>query len=212
MGAIACVLAGALAGATPAQATRVSVIPPDDAIGLPGAIEIAGTSGPNQISVAYEPVLGTFLITDTSGIATRACERLTPGRVRCLSPSDSRIEIGTREGSDRVQISRSVLTGADVSGGSGTDVIVGGRFDDDLTGDGGDDVISGKAGDDDLGSLFDLGHDEFYGGGGNDDIDASEQGSGPDLVISCGAGKLDDAFVDEDRDPRPNGCEDVTAT
>lgn len=195
-----------------AAATRVSVFGPDDRRGIRGEILIVGTKGTNRISVSYAPASGTFVVADPSGIATTACERLTATRARCASPVDSRIEIAAREGQDRVRLARSVRTGARVDGGSGTDVLVGGRFGDDLIGGGGDDVLLGKAGDDDLGGLFDRGRDEFYGGGGNDDIDASERRSTPDLVISCGAGRLDDAFVDRGRDPRPNGCEDVVGT
>ena len=195
-----------------AEATSVSVFGPNTRFGFPGEIQITGTKGPNRIRVAYQAAGGAFVVTDTSWITTQGCERLARTRVRCLSPPRSFLNIKTREGSDRVAIDRSVRTGAEVRGGSGDDLIIGGKLGDDLSGDGGDDVIRGKGGDDDLGSLFDLGRDSYYGGAGNDDIDASEEGSGPDLVISCGGGAMDDAFVDRKRDPKPRGCEDVFET
>ena len=195
-----------------AEATSVEVFGPNTRFGFPGEIHITGTKGSNRIKVAYQAALGAFVVTDTTGITTQGCERLARTRVRCVSPPRSFLNVGAREGSDRVAIERSVRTGAEVQGGSGRDLITGGPFDDDLSGDGGDDVIRGKGGDDDLGSLFDLGRDSFYGGGGNDDIDASEERSGPDLVISCGGGAMDDAFIDRKRDPKPEGCEDVLET
>src|SRR5687767_15762019 len=96
------VLAAGFLAPAYAQATRVSVFGPDDRRGIRGEIVIVGTKGPNRISVSYAPASGTFLVTDPSGIATTACERLTATRVRCASPVNSRIEIAAREGRDRV--------------------------------------------------------------------------------------------------------------
>lgn len=198
--------------AAPAQATSVEVFGPNTRFGFPGEVHVTGTRGPNRITVTYQAVSEAFVVTDSSGTTTQGCEQLSRTRVRCVSPQRSFLNIGAREGRDRVAIDRSVRTGAEVQGGSGDDLITGGQLDDDLSGDGGDDVIRGKGGDDDLGSLFDLGRDSFYGGGGNDDIDASEERSGPDRVISCGGGAMDDAFVDRKRDPKPEGCEDILET
>jgi Ca2+-binding RTX toxin-like protein len=205
-------VAAACAWPAPAGATNVSVFGPNLRFGFPGEVHVTGTLGPNRIAIDYRPATGLFVVSDSSGVSTSSCEQLAPTRVRCLSAPRSLLTVATRGGSDQVRIGRGIQTGAEVNGGSGDDTILGGRMGDDLIGDRGDDLLRGKGGDDDLGALFDLGRDEFYGGGGNDDIDASEERSGRDRVIDCGAGRMDDAFVDAKRDPKPQGCEDVIDT
>jgi RTX calcium-binding nonapeptide repeat (4 copies) len=195
-----------------ALATRVSLFGPDTRFGFRAEIEVNGTRGPNRISIDYLPTQGTFVVTDPTGITASGCELAGRTRARCVAPANSRVEVHAKGGSDRVAVARVVKTRVQADGGSGEDVITGGSGDDQLMGSGGDDVLRGKGGDDSLGGLFDSGHDEFFGGSGDDDIDSSEHRSEPDKVIDCGPGNRDDAFVDEKRDPKPTGCEDVVDT
>lgn len=195
-----------------AHATHVALFGPSTRFGFRAEIQITGTRAPDRIRIGYIPAESTFVVTDPAGITVAGCESFSRTRARCTAPANSRIDVNAGRGGDRIRVAAIVPTGVSVSGGSGDDLITGGRGDDQLIGDGGDDVLRGKRGDDSLGALFDTGRDAFFGGAGNDDIDASERGSRPDRRIDCGSGKRDDAFVDRHRDPRPTGCEDVFNT
>jgi RTX calcium-binding nonapeptide repeat (4 copies) len=205
-------LALGLATPAPAHATRVAAFGPDTRFGFRAEVRITGTAGANRINVAYVPLAGAFVVTDPSGITTAGCERLSDTRARCIEPSNSIVDVNGKQGADTVTIARSVRVGTHVSGGTGNDQLTGGSGDDLIIGNGGDDTLRGRGGDDDLGALFDTGRDAFFGGAGNDDIDASEKQSTPDRTISCGGGTQDYAYVDAHRDPRPTGCEHVVDT
>src|SRR5262249_36602381 len=146
-------------------------------------IVVSGTSGPNQISVDYLPTVSTFVVSDPTGITVSGCEPAGETHARCVAPGNSLIDVNAKGGADRVTVARVVRTGVQINGGSGDDVITGGSGDDQLIGSGGDDVLRGKGGDDSLGALFDTGRDEFFGGSGDDDIDASERRGLPDRTI-----------------------------
>jgi hypothetical protein len=84
----------------------------------------------------------------------------------------AQFHIFARGGNDRIDLDKSVLVKAWISGGSGDDVIRGGSGDDLIEGDSGKDQIDGSVGDDVIRGGF--GDDTIHGGEGNDLIDGDQ--------------------------------------
>jgi Ca2+-binding RTX toxin-like protein len=120
-------------------------------------------------------------------------------------------------GDDILRCPPNLLCG--VRGGSGNDLLFGGRVANQLLGQSGDDLLHGRAGDDELrGGPGDdrlvggANADELGGGAGADSLEAREDRSVGEKSrkdrVDCGAGRRDRATVD--RRDRVRRCEGVT--
>lgn len=186
---------------------------------------VAGAGEANTVSIAYDAMLASYRITDSTATATGGpgCGAIDH-EINCDGIAVKSIVINLRDGNDRwlggdISIMPSVdggpgndeLTGVGfLNGGDGDDALrapdAGGM----LNGDGGNDVLVGGLGDDRLdgGPGDDLligndGTDKFVGGLGLDRIDASGDGG---KTIDC-QGRDDD--VVQGLDAEAGGIESI---
>ena len=120
-------------------------------------------------------------------------------------------EIQSGRGNDKIVVDANVSANMKIDGGSGNDVIIGGRGDDDLKGGSGRDIILGRNGNDRISGGS--GDDYLLGGKGNDFIsggkgrDFIQGGVGNDVLIGGSGGDLikGGGGIDRVVDERKNG-------
>ena len=213
----------------PYEGTRVYAYPGQP---LYGGIVLDAGDLDNSILVRIDDARGEFVITDKAGAkvdrrqpqyASR-CNEISETRVRCpvyepggvnagLGGGRDTLEVDTTRqgpiavyghpGDDRIQVSNQRDADvAEIYGGAGDDLILGGPAFDAQYGGPGDDVLRGRGGDDRL--WGERGADTVSGGPNSDWLRVAD--SDQDRSIRCGSGD-DRATVDRQRDPRPAACE-----
>jgi Ca2+-binding RTX toxin-like protein len=182
----ALVTLGALAVASPASASIVSLSFDGDAVFISG--DDSGPADTDFVTVSLSG--GTITVTDTgAGGATASsgppggCTQVNPTTVTCpADPPDPGTppfprgpvrEISAFLGGDNDTFTTSAPFDASVNGGDGNDALQGGPNRDNLSGGEGDDILNGGDGDDDLegggGADSPGGNDILIGAGGTDE-------------------------------------------
>lgn len=163
------------------------------------------------------------------------CNQVGPKRVRCAlyqpggirgalgdgddsvmidSTGHAPVVIGGYAGDDTITVENpSEAAGSRLQGYLGADVIVAGASDDFIFGGPGPDLLAGSAGDDRIRGAGrrprdDVNADGLRGGPGDDRLHA--RNGDEDLYVRCGSGE-DVAYIDQNLDPPPVGCEEVIA-
>ena len=157
-------------------------------------LDVAGTNGKDRIDLAYHAYGNAFGVSANRPIAIRGgyCHRESRRRTRCPAPNPPSyddpmfVDVDARGGSDEVRFPdpSQYSAGYDqmISGGAGSDLLVGGS---------GFSFLDGGAGE-----------DELYGQDGDDLLDG---GPGRD-ELRCGGGI--DRFYRDPADRQPRSCED----
>lgn len=138
-----------------------------------GVLTIAGTSGPESITVALKDgriAVSQRIPRETGGWNIRAMLYVPVGNV-------TQIKAVLMNGDDHLSISEQITIQARIWGGPGDDILVGGSGNDVIYGSWGNDNIQGRGGNDWL--FGELHNDHVYGGPGNDMLNG---GGGQDYL------------------------------
>jgi Ca2+-binding RTX toxin-like protein len=188
---LSAVLAAVVTSGFPAAATATTIQTYEDDRFGETYIEVDGGPGANNIRIKSEGEGDTLIIVDSRRIETSDCLHLSAHKVRCEPRNDPDLNVIGEGGDDRVTARHSTQLSLAASGGSGEDVIVGGRDNFiSISGGPGDDMAVGGSRSDTIegGS----GGDVAVGGSGGDRIDGEAGGDvlrgsgGPDLIDGWG--------------------------
>lgn len=212
VGAVSAVLAMLLSSATAVGKTSVGVF--YDEYG-DYQVTVTGGRANHDLVLAFRSAHEDYTISDNqrmvaADIGPQRCSVNDAHLASCPRADDGlraeyAVDLHTYTGDDRVRIDPSVGDRIRIATWSGDDVVGGGPSPDDMVGGDGADVLSSHRANDYLEG--DGGKDIYRGGRGNDHIYARDHQH--DLVIDCGPGDRDEAWIDKGIDPRPTGCETV---
>jgi Ca2+-binding RTX toxin-like protein len=163
-------------------------------------VNVAGSGNErNQITVAYDPGLDLFIVTDATGTTTAGvvCTQVNTTTVTCPGAGIATVRVQSTGGNDTISLSApnwpATIEG-DLDGGSGNDRVTGAGAADTVRGDSGTDILDGGTGADELrgGSSTDV---AYYGdrttrvtvtvgaGNDNDGNELDQTGNSLDSVL-----------------------------
>jgi RTX calcium-binding nonapeptide repeat (4 copies) len=199
------VLAALLVPAGAAHGAVVQLRPGPGSPPVVSDLQVTGLPGESNLVTIAPGSGGVLVVRDTGArlVPGENCASVDAATVTCSrsgAPTELQLWIATSDGDDRIAVDGALpYRYGFLSGGTGDDVVLGGRAWDDVSGDAGDDRLDGGAGDDELRGR--TGADVMRGGPGVDEV-AYGSGAGPVTVTLDGrpgdgaAGEGDDVGLD----------------
>jgi len=167
-----------------------------------GGLAIVGGGGPDEFTVAFDPLSSSFGVTTGKGVAIGpGCLRVSPVQVSCSANGPARwlmADLGPGNDKLRVEGSLAAVENVRMAGGLGDDTIHGGPEDDLIEAGRGADRLYGGAGSDGL--IGNMPGPTYLYGEGNGDLLAAGSGCAGGEIVG-GPGRDDASFAETGAHP-----------